>query len=202
METTTFDTIAIKESLAQWKNILNDVKELEKYLSQGNYFQFELPDYALGSEVLHVYPGIHEETTYFFVIPAQYDNAEYAETFDQYTTVCKLAKYVGGGHTIPTDEAKLRMASWNTLYTQWIPKQVNSKAGMFQAFVVPTDDVEVESVYMFLALKATPAAEVSYEADLIVTNDNNEEVLFDDFVRPVPPYGQGSTNKDKFYLLP
>lgn len=201
METTTFDIATIQDALLKWNQILDNPAELEAALGQGNYFGFDLPDYALGSEVLHVYPGISGKKTYFFVIPSQYDNEAYADTFDQYTTACELAQYVGGGHTIPTEEAKVRMASWNMNYAKWIPQQVNSKDGMFQAFVVPTDDVEVESVYMFLALKATPAAEVSYEADLIVTNDNNEEVLFDDFVHSVPPF-DAINPKQSFYLLP
>jgi len=186
-------------SIQNWDAIRQDSQALIDFFGQGNCFEYDFPAYAGNSAVLHAYPGIYEDELYFFVIPAEFDNKNYGDVIDQYTTACLVVNIVGDNRLMP-DVAKARMKAWQKNYTIWTPAQVNGQYGIFEAFVIPTQDCEVENVIMTLALKADAAATASYEAELIVTNDDGKQVVFDDFVNAVPPFN-ALPAQNNFYLL-
>ncbi len=190
-------TAEIKQCIANWTAILNDAPALTTALSQGDYFSYLYPSASVTTGTVHAYPGLVGNILNFFVIPSQYDNA--TSDIAAHTVVCPLLRTGDGSNRIPSKDAKVRIDRWNKNYTSWVTAQVASSSGMFQAFNIDRQDFEVNSVKMYLGLKATPQAEVSYAADLIVANQGSS-VVYDDYVNPVPPYGP-SAAVASFYLL-
>ncbi|MCO6149581.1 hypothetical protein [Flavobacterium sp. NRK1] len=198
------DSKTIKESIANWEAIRQNSVQVTKFFEQGNTFAYSFPAYASTSGSIHAYPGIHNNILYFFLIPSAYDKQEYSDVIDQYTSVCLVVHPIGGGggHEISSLVAKERIANWDKNYHDWVPVQINSTFGMYEAFCISTEDFEVEKVTVSFALKASPAAEVNFQADLIITNDKGKQVVYDDFVEPVPPFGlTDELANENFYLL-
>jgi len=191
----------ITQSIANWENDRQNTAKLLGYFHQGNAFAFTIPAYAAASPKIHAYPGIYNNAFYFFMVPSNYDKDQYVNTINQYTTVCKVQTIVGGGN-IDSKEALLRIANWNNNYNTWVPQQVNSSIGIYEAFAIDIADFEVQSTKVSFALKSTPQATVSYAADLIVTNNIGNVLAFDDFVQSVPPFGAAAIAQANFALLP
>lgn len=186
-------------SIQNWEAIRNNSVVMNNYFSKGNCFLYDFPAYAESSDALHAYPGIYNDEMYFFVIPAEYDKEEYAGAIDKYTEPCML-QFILGDNRLTPQEAIARETAWNNNYAAWVTAQVGSAYGIFQAFVIPTEDCEVENVIMNLALKTSASATGGFEADLIVTNDEGKLIVYDDFSKPVPPY-TASASQESFYLL-
>lgn len=196
------DSNTIKASIANWTAIYNNSAQLISYLGQGDCFMYDHITYSLPSTHIHAYPGIYQGKLYFFLIPATYDNATYSATIAQYTTVCPTEFVVGGAaDRVTSAVAKQRIAAWEKNYKTWVPQQVASSIGIFKVFVIPTQDFEAQSSQLSLALKVNSAAVGGFEADLIVTNPIGTQLVYDDFVKPVPPYGTSVYAQSRFYLL-
>ena len=190
-------------SIQDWELIRQDSELMITYFGQGNCYSYSFPEYARTSDFLHAYPGIYNNELYFFMIPSAYDKDEYHDTIDKYTTPCLLVNMVGSGEDrILSAEAKARIKAWEANYVTWTPAQVNGEYGIFEAFSIPAQDFEVEDVVVTLALKIDLTAAGGFEADLIITNDVGKQVVYDDFVNPVPPFSAAPTSEDEFSLLP
>lgn len=188
-------------SIQYWETIRQDSEILNTYFRQGNCFSYDFPAYAATSESLHAYPGIYNDDLYFFMIPSEYDKEEYNDTIDQYTTPCLVVNIVGGSsYRLTRSEAKARMTAWQVNYPVWVPAQVEGEYGIFEAFAIPAEDFEVESVVLTLGLKIGASAIGGFEADLIVTNAEGKEVVYDDMSQPVPPFN-AYPSSEEFYLL-
>ena len=196
------DTNTIKASIANWTAICNNSAQLISYLGQGDCFMYDHVTYSLPSTHIHAYPGIYQGKLFFFLIPATYDNATYSATIAQYTTICPIQTVLGGAADRVTPAvAKARIKAWEGNYKTWVPQQVNGNNGIFKVFVIPTQDFEAQTAQVSLALRASSAAIGGFKADLIVTNNLGSQIVYDDFVEPVPPYGTSVYAQSRFYLL-
>lgn len=195
-------SIEIQESVQKWELIRQDSAQLVSYLSQGDCFVYDFPLYAQTSESLHAYPAIYEEKLYFLMVPSEYDKQEYMPVIDQYTTACLVERVVGGGSDrIPSAQAQARMKAWDDYYTSWVPAQVSGAYGIFEAFKIPAQDFEVETVYVNLGLEQNTAAIGGFKADLIITNDDGRQIVYDDFTQSVPPFDAVPGTENEFGLL-
>ena len=194
------DTTTIKQSIANYTAIVKNAPALVTLYGQGNCFNYVLPTAKeLASSLsIHAYPGIYEGNLHFFLIPAAYDVSTCTD-IGFHTQVCPVIWDLTSNR-IPTKEAKARIKRWSDLYTTWIPQQVASTNGMFQAFDIEVQDFEVKGVKVHLGLAGNTATPGVYTADLIVTNADLTAVYYDDFATPVPPYGAAAT-QSSFYLL-
>lgn len=191
----------ILTSIQNWEAVREDSAVMNGLFEKGNCFAYDLPVYAQTSELLHAYPGIYDNKLYFFVIPAEYDKEEYNNYIDKYTEACELVTIVGNGDSRLTPEQALaRMKAWENNYPAWVNAQPGSKYGIFEAFTIPREDCEVENVIMTLALKLNASAAGGFEADIVVTNGEGKQVVYDDYAKPVPPFSALPSQND-FYLL-
>lgn len=190
----------IADSINAWKQAVEkkEDKLIVDLFEKGNAFRYEVPPYAQDADELHVYPGIKKGHVFFFVIPAKYDTPEFADTYDQYTETCPLELNMGGNQ-IPEEEAKFRIRMWNEHHASWIPKQNATVEGLFLAFVIERQDFESKDNYVNLALKSNGEEKIKFTADLVVTNLQDTNAVYDDFARPVPPFGASAATD--FYLL-
>lgn len=194
------DTITIKQSIQNWIAIINDADAVNEKFLQGNCFNYDVSPDLLSDGQVHVYPGIFEGRLLFFVIPAQYDNENYEDVIGEYTAVCPIVFNLGGSHEISEPVAQARMLAWQDNYQTWVPQQIATIDGLFQAFVVDTVDFQAKKVIVSLALK-TSVDKPEFVADLIISNDMKDYISYDDFTHPVPPYGSAAMAKENFYLL-
>jgi len=188
----------IIESLKAYEEIIADGQALVDFYAQGNCFIFDLPPYA-GGAAMHAYPGIHEDKLKFFVIPAEYDNAD-TEHIAHYVTMHPIIWNLKNNR-IPNHEARVIIDRWGNDYSTWIPAQVNHTSyGMFRAFAIPMSDFEIEQTQVNLALKHDEDDPALFKADIVVTNVESSAVYYDDYATPVPPY-KASVLSTSFYLL-
>lgn len=194
----------IISSINQWNALAlsKDAKSAEimvwLFENGGDSFAYTLDKYSEQCETLHLYPGIYEDELYFFVIPAEYDNANYTGSFYKYTTPCKVY-YNLQSNQIPDVVAKERIKRWKDTYKEWIPAQAKSPVGMFQAFALDVSDFELKETIINMGLLSDKSYALD-TADLIVTNMDENLVLYDDAATVVPPYGPSALTTD-FYLL-
>jgi len=196
----------IKQAIDNWARNRQDSGKVLTYFEQGDCFAFPYPKYAETSEFIHAYVGVLEDVLYFFMVPSAYDKEEYVDVIDQYTTVCLVVKNISGGsHEIPSKEAEARMKAWKEHYTEWVPAQINDTTyGLFQVFNISNIDFEHKdgTVVLSLGLKQSASAQVNFDADLIVINPDGKQLVYDDFVKSVPPFGTSAMAQNEFYLLP
>ena len=196
------DINTIKAAIQAWGAIHHNGSAMVQMFQQGNSFLYSLPNYAAGSPRVHVYPGIYQNNLLFFVIPSNYDSAQYAATINNYVTVCDARWFTSGTHDrITFAEAHDRIERWHNHYHNWVPARANTVNGVFQAFSIPIQDFETTDVGMVLGLKLQLGETMDQKADMIVVNQMpNRKIYFDDFVRSVPPYG-ATENPSDFYLM-
>lgn len=198
----------IIDGISSWQSILNSDSDIISFFNNGNSFRYTLPANASSSAYIHVYPVLRDGVPSFFVIPSEFDNAAYDSTIEQYVTDYKISKNAvveesgvvstSTANRIPDTEAQDRISAWDNDFATWIPQQVATTDGIFQAFAIPIGSFEVEKSTIHLALQ--PGKELA-TAELIVINQNDDrEIFYDDFVRPVPPYGAALPQSD-FYLF-
>lgn len=198
----------IIDSINNYLAIITDDKALQELFAQGNCFYYDYTQAATTTATghVHAYPGIYNGTLYFFMIPAEHDNATGAQDLAAYTQCCPIITPKDGGgvgtHRIPDNVALERITLWEEYSQTWIPLQVASEYGMFQAFGISKEDFETEDDLVYLALKENLATSVGFDADLIVANVDKTAaaMVYDDFVKPVPPYPTPAI-QEKFYLL-
>jgi hypothetical protein len=190
----------IVQSIQNWEAIRQDSETMIRYFGQGNCYSYSFPTYAQTSDFIHAYPGIYMGELYFFMIPAAYDKEEYSATIDQYTVPCLIGKLLGSDDRLSPGEAEARIKAWEDNYPLWIPAQVSGAYGIFEAFAIPVQDFEVEDVIITLGLKTVATAAGGFEADLIVTNGEGKNAVYDDYCKPVPPFS-AAPSEDEFYLL-
>ncbi|TRW27271.1 hypothetical protein FMM05_01130 [Flavobacterium zepuense] len=190
----------VTKSIKEWGVARGNSQAAIQLLSSGNYFEFK-NNYPTGSTAkLHAYLGLNENLNglNIYIIPAQYDNAEYVADIMQYITVCKVLPELGNSHQIPETEAKQRIAAWDADFNTWIPRQIAQPDGLFQAFYIPGDYMTQGKNYdIYFALEAS-SSPTGFTADLIVTEASQKVVSYYDTVRPVPPF---DVFESDFYLL-
>jgi len=194
----TWTTAQIKDRIANWTAILTNVTALENAFAQGYYFDCDYPFDQLTSGTVHAYMALNNNDLYLVLVPSIYDNA--TSDIGANSFVAPVEGTLGGTNRITSKEALSRIDRWKKNYKTWIPQQVNSTYGMFQAFDVERQDFECATTKLFLGLIATPTAEVNKTVDLIVANEE-VTVLYDDFTKPVPPYVNPSATASSFYLI-
>lgn len=195
------NSTTIKASIANWGAIRSDKEQVIRYLGQGDFFTLDVPTYPIVSPSIHAYPGIYNGILYFFLIPSEYDKEQYSDTIDEYTTICKVVGLLGGEQDRITDlEAKKRISAWKRNYKTWATDQIASPIGIFMAFSIPASDFECVCPQVNFGLKVKPAMPGGFQADLIITNINGQQVFYDDFVTPVPPFS-ATIVPESFYLL-
>lgn len=148
---------------------------------------------------MHVYPGIDaNDNLVYLVIPACYDNQAYESQLAQNTQVCPLEPSLGNGQITPS-EALLRIRNWQINYPTWVPAQVQTTYSIYQAMVIPAEDLQTEHYMCYLALKSSTGP-TGYKADLIIDDGDSDTPAFYDTVRPVPPF-KSTADRASFYLL-
>jgi hypothetical protein len=205
-----FTSPDIVESINSYLAIITDPKALQTCFSQGNYFYYDYKSVANRYSHIHAYPGIYNDQLYFFMVPAEYDNPQSLDILSEHTQCCLVVggekgpvePGAPGTHRIPDNEALERIIAWEDNYMEWIPKQVDSKDGIFQAFNISTQDFESENDAIFLGLKQVLGNTTGFVADLIVANNDQaaQAMVFDDFIKSVPPFGTVAL-QEKFFLL-
>lgn len=209
-------TLDLKEILAcigSWNTLRNEKNELviNSLFDAGNSFSYNRSKLESAQDsFIHVYPGVKDGKLLLFVIDADKDNAQEAKNPEEILaaiTVCELDHMPELGSEIPTEEALERIKSWKDNRIGWVKKQVETEEGIFQAFVIPSSDLQPgQESKVYFALKPNPDGENAF-ADLIIddmqdnSNDSGLSKYFD-LVRPVPPFHiDGPLEKENFYLL-
>lgn len=194
----------IISSINSWNQLAltKDSKSAQEIVTlfedSGDSFTYALDKYSEVSELLHLYPGIYKGKLYVFVIPAEYDKAKYSGSFNKYVVPCEVC-YNLQSNQIPESVAKERMDRWKHQYKNWIPQQVVSPVGIFQVFTLDPGDFELKKSIINMGLLSHKSENLD-RADLIVTNIDGDQVIYDDAAGVVPPYGP-SAAATSFYLL-
>ncbi|MXN91089.1 hypothetical protein GR160_07585 [Flavobacterium sp. Sd200] len=195
----TWTTQQVKDGVAAWTAILTNVPQLELAFAQGYFFECDHSFTGLTSGSVHAYPALKDGTFYLVLIPSIYDNSTSDIGANSYVYPIKTNSGTGTNR-ITAKEANARIKRFKDNYKTWIPEQVNSTYGMFQAFDIARQDFECADTKLYFGLISTPTAEVSKTIDLIVENLEST-VVYDDFTRPVPPYLNPSAASASFYLI-
>lgn len=198
----------ITDAINTYTSILNSSPDLISKFQQGACYHYTVQQYSHPSTHIHAYPAILDGILNFFMIPSHYDSVDYEDTFNEYVQACPVFWTEAGGILPPGQQideltALQRIESWNDNYEGWIAARVAAAdPGMFQAFQIGTDDFTEPVVYAHLALKKVTTPVKGYQPDLIIINGNakSQTFTFDDFVKPVPPFG-ASAAASSFYLL-
>jgi len=197
------DIPTIKQSIANWHNVLNNSIKLIEYFGQGNCFNYNfIQQMGVGSDYVHAYPAVKNGQFIFLMIPSKYDTPAYAATINNYVTECDVALQLKDNR-ISKKEASKRIKAWNDNYVTWTPGQVSSPAGMFQAFAIQVSDFEpAASSNRTINFGLIAAATLSQQfiADLIVTNVEMTNTYYDDMSEVVPPFSTTAA-QSSFYLL-
>ncbi len=91
------DIPTIKQSIANWHNVLNNNVKLIDYFGQGNCFLYDFTvAMGVGSDYVHAYPAIYLDQLVFLMIPSKYDTPAYAATINNYVAVCDVTTLLGG----------------------------------------------------------------------------------------------------------
>jgi len=193
----------IVKSIQKWDAVRKTNSEALTYLQQGNCFCFDGMDKGT-STTLHAYCGITDSKLVFYLIPSEFDTPEtQQEVILNKIITCPVQRIVGESPEIPEEEAKRRIKYWKADLEEWLPQQISSEFGLFEAFAIPVADVmgsdgnanTLLKYTAYFALEKSPSA-AGYSADLVLL-DNHDNVFYDT-VRPVPPFPP----KDGiFYLL-
>lgn len=190
----------IVECIKKWQQCRSNADKLLAYFKQGNAFRFTFQPGSGdtgNAEYLHAYPGINGDSLVFFLLPAHLDSVQHADEIALYTQVCTVQRIISSGLEISPEEAKRRIAYWEERSSYWIPEQVNTEEGIYQAFVIPVSGLSVDKEYnTYFALEQQKAEK--YTADLILWDLIWCNAFFDT-VRPVPPFKD--YRKREFYLL-
>jgi hypothetical protein len=81
------DIPTIKQSIANWHNVLNNNAKLIEYFGQGNCFLYNFTTtMGVGSSHVHAYPAVKNGQLIFLMIPSKYDTPAYAATINNYVT--------------------------------------------------------------------------------------------------------------------
>jgi hypothetical protein len=189
----------LKEAIENYQNILNDSVALTTLFSQGHWFNYTKEHFEHHSSHVHAYPGMLGGHLVFLMIPSAYDH-EGTKNIQDYVQLCPILTGERSNR-ISSKTALARINRWKDNYPTWIESQVTTEYGMFQAFDIDHQDFEEEIVSISLGLKSEVSGAFTFDrADLIVENDSPNALVFDDFARPVPPFG-AVASANNFYLL-
>ncbi len=204
----------MQQAIRNWMDNRDNKSVLERLFAIGNAFCFELEDELPADSYLHAYPSITESgNLQFIVIPSQYDVKNAPDGAFSHATQCNVQVHPfshGLGGPLPEEVAIKRMEDWDNEHVPWISENVATPNGIYEALVIPADDIITGDVHWaFFALKTQPAATGGFAADLIIYNQSTMQIvypqsispLYYDMVRPVPPYGGEGTKREAFYLL-
>lgn len=205
----------ICESIGRWNALRaqKDADKLNALFANGNSFYYQRnvlgeEEGASRSAYIHVYPGVTDNKLMLFLISANRDNELQdlsSEGILPYISVSPLLQSPGLGSEIPEQEALLRIEAWEDDHVNWIENQVQTKENIFQAFAIPSGDVELgRKLKIFFALKLNVGNIAT--ADLVVYEKSDDGGLtpnrYYDMARPVPPFRpDGGLQQQDFYLL-
>lgn len=197
-------TPAIKAAIQAWGAITKNASAMLPLFGQGNSFVFNMPQHLANSTSMHVYLGVVNvqgtNRLKFFSIPSSYDNASTPNIHNHVVICDAIWVYGGGSDRILAAEAHARIDRWQDNYQTWVPARAATAVGVFKAFDIPIQDYEASQSNVILGLKLEPLETLGQQADMIVKNVQNNVTYYDDFVRPIPPFG-GSAAVSDFYLM-
>ncbi len=188
----------LQQAINNYKNILKDSPALVSLFNQGQWFSYTRENFEISSSYVHAYPGVLGGQLVFLMIPSAYDNKD-TPNIQDYVQLCPIS-LEDRSNRISSKTALARINRWHNNHAHWIPTQVDSEYGMFQAFNISSEDFEDEFVFISLGLLAAADVDSPDRADMIVGNGNLNAMVYDDFVKPVPPFG-ASAAASSFYLL-
>ncbi|WP_109438777.1 hypothetical protein [Aquimarina sp. AU119] len=228
---------SIKKAIREWGILRQSEKASTDFLGQGSLFHIDVKKVLKVSPridpivptYVHAYLGVHEGKLLFFLMNNIMDSesefgkegeriedfiiVEEAKYMDQdlfgpFITTSQ-SRYFNSTDAIPSNEAITRIIHWSVLKDKWINSAITTPNGLFEAFVIPSTDLEKETeVFALFGLKKKKLYHYP-EAELIIWNETNGFLLsnsevessFDDIVRPVPPFGQGTIAPQNFHLM-
>lgn len=213
----------VEDAIEHWNLNRGSATALNSYVSDIDYFEIDLSSIPapVTGEYLHVYPGVVDENlenkAWVFYLLDDDDNAESTPLFN----------YIGfsGGFQDPVERAEIpdelalaRITNWTDEHEDWIDTKVTSQDGVFQAYLVPFEDLNTTTVFhAYFALIPILGPPNSYEAELIIYNPDTKKVVgsylpdegsgletYSNTVRIVPPFSaleEDARHQDNFYLL-
>lgn len=204
----------IVQNIKNWNAARSNLAEMNILLNQGNGFTLSLnvnnhPE----NTYVHAYPAVSSNgQMLFYYIASQHDTQQQFNSQEGITpfifetpvvnfTVPNLPEDT----PIPPSEALNRIQNWTQYHNTWIPYQMNQPSGIYQAFVIPSDDIIPNIPYKsYFALAEQSGMPIVMTADLILWDEIStpNSKTFEDMVRPVPPFGIGQgTDQNDFFLL-
>lgn len=197
----TFTREQIIEAMNTWREkIVSDVDFIINCFGEKTTFSYYRKDLTEEVKQVHMYAGLVGDEIYFFAIPDIYDNEAYKDSFERYVEPCKLGLLLGNGNEIDSKEARARMAAWTDNYKEWLPQQSRTEDGIFQIFTIDKIDFVDETDGVHMALQPTLGTPTGFTADLIITAGTQAAPLYEDFSKPIPPFGATAQITD-FYLF-
>ena len=221
------------DGMTIWSDLRNDSGQMRTYLNQGGCFNFVPTGMApitaptkhqksvepIEENCIHAYPTIIGDELNFLVLNSAYDTKTLSlDVIAAHSSLCAIAPFIvpekknDSANTegaIDDPEAWERINNWIEYHNPWIKEQVKTEDGMYQAFVIPTEDMLFGATHqaIFALVEEIPETPIKqdldstiYTADLIIENTSSSEVYMDT-VMPVPPFRPGLTAKENFYLL-
>jgi len=195
----------IKFCVKNWSQIRQKPTQSSILLNNVSGFFFHINEINENEKCLHAYIGLEENELKCFLL-ASCDDTEEAFQSDPHI-VNKIGIYTlnndfSESHQLPSDVALSRINNWHLNKERWIIEQSTTKDGVFQAFVIPYDDIQPDNIYIaFFGLKPDTKNPTGFVAELIIQNNSKDSIKFYDTVRPVPPFKPGMTGYNNFYLL-
>ncbi len=207
----------IIQNINNWADLRNrhSIKDFLSLFEQGIGFYFKVPDDCRTEEDFesgyHAYPGSTDDgQLVFYLIHASRDTKEQFEKgILPYMVTCEITNdtLTVGNDSLPVAEAKQLIQNWTNYHVGWIPEQVISADGIYQAFFIPEEDIRTnERLKAYFALKPSNDPESNpFLADLIIS-DMKDVVIspknaYADLARPVPPFKPGVLSENSFFLL-
>ncbi|TPN81741.1 hypothetical protein [Aquimarina algicola] len=227
----------IKKAIREWRILRQSKKASTDLLGQGSLFHIDVKKVLevssridpIDPTYIHAYLGVHEGKLLFFlmnnIMDSEIEFTKEGKRIEDFIVVeeaiymdqdqfapfitTSQSRYFNSTDAIPSNEAITRIIHWSVLKNKWINSAITTPNGLFEAFVIPSVDLEKETeVFALFGLKKKKPGQYP-EAELIIWNEtkgfllSNPEVesSFEDIVRPVPPFGQGITAIKNFHLM-
>jgi hypothetical protein len=206
----------IKKAIGEWSNARTSAEDVLTYLKQGNCFKIERANYDLwkakSPKNLHVYLGVFDGQLQFVLIDSESDKNPVANVGsiivqDYYPGLdlmnAGIVDHAVDGSVKVVDALK-RVMKWSVFMESWVRNNVETSAGIFQAFVIPFSDLtsqfetagcsEVMVIFGLhgknadLMLWALPSNGESKQLLAAVASTSDGGYPVEDMATPCPPF--------------
>ncbi len=199
-----------------WNSVKTDTLFLEDKFRQGNSVQFTMGKGFLdGSAYLHAYPIITDSSFQLILMSSSHDDSTYLGSTGMdtsffltlpvtYNTSYESDQKNKIGYvtdTLSTDTAIKRMKEFENgkeMKKYVVDRQTNQrrKNDMFRALRIPSQGLVEDKEYDgFLALRHKRSSNLNERIvviDFIIRDVNGNRIVWEDMVRPVPPFDPSS----------